>query len=165
MQELPKMLVWSLDQEDPVEEEMATHSSILAWEITWREKPSGLQSMGSPRNWHYLVTECEWSMNVNIHHTCVLSHFSHVTLCDPNELQPARLLCPWDSPGKSTGVGCHALLHGIFPTQGSNLSLLHCRWILYCLSHQGRPFMTCQKQMRNEKWKCYCRVSFSCIQK
>ena len=34
-------------------------------------------------------------------------------------LQPARLLCPWDSPGKSTGVGCHAPLQGIFPTQGS----------------------------------------------
>ena len=34
-------------------------------------------------------------------------------------MEPARLLCPWDSPGKNTGVGCHALLYGIFPTQGS----------------------------------------------
>ena len=42
-----------------------------------------------------------------------------------------------DSPGKNTGVGCHALLHRIFPTQGSNLGLPHCRWILYHLSHQG----------------------------
>ena len=50
---------------------------------------------------------------------------------------PARLLCPWDSPGKNTGVGCHALLQGIFLTQGSNLGLPHCRWILYHLSHQG----------------------------
>ena len=33
---------------------------------------------------------------------------------------PARLLCPWDSPGKNTGVGCHSCLQGIFPTQGSN---------------------------------------------
>ena len=41
-----------------------------------------------------------------------------------------------DSPGKNTGVGCHALLQGIFPTQGSNLGLLHCRWMLYGLSHQ-----------------------------
>ena len=39
-------------------------------------------------------------------------------------LQPTRLLCPWDSPGKNTGVGCHALLQGIFPTQRSNLCLL-----------------------------------------
>ena len=37
----------------------------------------------------------------------------------------ARLLCPWLSPGKNTGVGCHDLLQGIFPTQGSNLYLLH----------------------------------------
>ena len=42
-----------------------------------------------------------------------------------------------DSPGKNTGVGCHSLLQGIFPTQGSNLGLLHCRQILYHLSHQG----------------------------
>ena len=40
-------------------------------------------------------------------------------------LQPTRLLCPWDSPGKNTGVGCQALLQGIFPMQGSNLHLLH----------------------------------------
>ena len=46
-------------------------------------------------------------------------------------LWPARLLCPWDSLGKSTGVSCHFLLQGIFPTQGSNLGLLHCRQILY----------------------------------
>ena len=39
-------------------------------------------------------------------------------------LQPIRLICPWDSPGKDIGVGCHALLQGIFPTQGSNLCLL-----------------------------------------
>ena len=44
-----------------------------------------------------------------------------------------------DSPGKNIGVGCHACLQGIFPTQGSNLGLLHYRWILYCLSHQGSP--------------------------
>ena len=42
----------------------------------------------------------------------------------PYEPQPARLLCPWDSPGKNTGVGCYALLQGIFLTQGSNSHLL-----------------------------------------
>ena len=55
------------------------------------------------------------------------------------ELQPTRLFCPWDSPGKNAGVGCHSLLQGIFPTQGSNPGLLHCRQILYHLSHQGSP--------------------------
>ena len=49
-------------------------------------------------------------------------------------LEPSRLLCPWDSPGKNTGVGCHSLLQGIFPIQGSN-SHLHWRQILYHLSH------------------------------
>ena len=43
------------------------------------------------------------------------------------------------SPGKNTGMGCHALLQGIFPTQGSSPGLLHCGWILYHLSHQGSP--------------------------
>ena len=52
---------------------------------------------------------------------------------------PEEYLCPWDSPGKNTGVGCHALLQGIFPTQGSNPGLLHCRQILYHLSLQGSP--------------------------
>ena len=45
--------------------------------------------------------------------------------------------CPWDSPGKNTGVGSHSLLQGIFQTQGSNPGLLHCRQILHRLSHQG----------------------------
>ena len=53
----------------------------------------------------------------------------------PHGLQPSRLLCPWDSPGKNAGVGCCALLQGIFLTQGLNLYLLHCRQVLYPLSH------------------------------
>ena len=54
------------------------------------------------------------------------------TLCDPT-----RLHRPWDFPGKNTGVGCHFLLQKIFPNQGSNLGLLHCRQTLYLLSHEG----------------------------
>ena len=42
--------------------------------------------------------------------------------------------CPWDFPGKNTGVGCHFLLQGIFPTQGSNPGLPYCRQTLYHLS-------------------------------
>ena len=49
----------------------------------------------------------------------------------PHELCSARLLCPWDSLGKNTGVGCHFLLQEIFPTQGLNLRLLQGRQILY----------------------------------
>ena len=45
----------------------------------------------------------------------------------PYGLQPTRLFCPWDFSGKNTGVGCHFLLQGSFPTQGSKPSFLHCR--------------------------------------
>ena len=57
----------------------------------------------------------------------------------PQGLQLARLLCPCDSPGNNTGVGYHALLQGIFSTQGSNPGLPHCRRILYQLNYQGSP--------------------------
>ena len=55
----------------------------------------------------------------------------------PHGLSATRLLYPWDSPGKNTGVGSHSLLYGIFLTQGLNPGLLHCKGILYHLSHQG----------------------------
>ena len=57
--------------------------------------------------------------------------------CEHYGLWPSRPLCPWDSPGKNTEVGCHSLLQGIFLTQGLNLDPLHSRQILYHLSHQG----------------------------
>ena len=56
-----------------------------------------------------------------------------------NSLWPHGLYSPWNSPGQNTGVGNLSLLQGIFPTQGSNPGLLHCRQILYQLSHKGRP--------------------------
>ena len=59
---------------------------------------------------------------------CSVTKFS-LTLCDP-------MVSPWNSPGKNTGVGCHSLLQRIFLTQGSKPGLLHCRQIVYCLSHQ-----------------------------
>ena len=62
---------------------------------------------------------------------------SHVRLFATHGLKPTRLLHPWNFLGKSTGVGCHFLLQEIFPTQGSNLGLPHCRQMLYHLSHQG----------------------------
>ena len=58
----------------------------------------------------------------------------------PYGLRPVRLLCPWDSPGKNTGVGCHALFRGIFPTQGSNrclLLLLHWQECYHSCNQRG----------------------------
>ena len=69
-------------------------------------------------------------MKVSVAQSCL-------TLCDPMDWQPTRLLCPWNSPGKITRVGSCSLLQGTFLTQGSNLDLLHFRQIPYHLSHQG----------------------------
>ena len=68
----------------------------------------------------------------------MVSSLSHIWLfATPWAVAHQAPLSTGDSPGKNTGVGCHALLQRIFPTQGSKPGLLHCRWILYCLSHQG----------------------------
>ena len=64
---------------------------------------------------------------------------SCLTLLQAYGLQPSRFLCPWDSPGKNNGVGCHALLQGIFPTWGPTYVFCIGRWVLYHLSHQGSP--------------------------
>ena len=64
---------------------------------------------------------------------------SCLALWDPMDCSPLVSSVRGDSPGKITGVGCHALLQGMFPTQESNPGLLHGRRILYHLSHQGSP--------------------------
>ena len=64
---------------------------------------------------------------------------SCLTLCDPLDCSLPGSSVHGDSPGKNTGVGCHGLLQGIFPVQGLNPGLLHCRRIFYHLRHQGSP--------------------------
>ena len=64
-------------------------------------------------------------------------------------LEPARVLSPWDFPGKNSRVGSHSLLQGIFLTRGWNPGLLHCRQILYHLSHQGSPRWRGEEGMEN----------------
>ena len=71
-----------------------------------------------------------FKMHQNLNGVCV----SHSVVSDSlrlHGLQPARLLCPWDSLGKNAGVGYHFLLQGFFSTQESNLGLLSCRQVLY----------------------------------
>ena len=70
---------------------------------------------------------------------CVLVAQLSPTLCDPMDCNLTSLLCQWNSPGKNSRVGCCSLLQEIFPTQGLNSGLSHCRQILYCLSYQGSP--------------------------
>ena len=78
---------------------------------------------------------------------------SRVPLFGTHKLQPMRLFCPWNSPGKNTGLGCHSLLQGIFLTQGLNLGLRHCTQILNQLSHQGIPtdLKGCSLKSQTEK--------------
>ena len=82
---------------------------------------------------------------------------SHSLVSDslrPHGLYPTGLLHPWSFLGKSTGVGCHFLLHGIFPTHGSNQGLPHFGQTLYHLSHQGIPIYIL--------WDTHCSVTKSC---
>ena len=100
-------------------------------------------------HWMGLLLLCSWSeelkdelwnpTNKVSSPTASANHVVGSSSLQPHGLWPARLLCLWSSPGKNTGVGCHSFLQWIFPTQGSNLGLLHCRQILNCLSHQGSP--------------------------
>ena len=106
---------------------MATHSSILAWKISWTEEPGELQFMGSKRVGH------DWTTNTLLCYMNYLNgdvqicafyssrlflyassvQFSHSVMSDsmwPHRWQPTRLPHPWDSLGKNIGVGCHFLL-------------------------------------------------------
>ena len=92
----------------------------------------------------YLVVTEVVSLGYTIYIYCTESWFSfhgestsHLVVSD--SLRPYRLHSPWTSPGQNTGVGSHSLLQGIFPTQGLNPGLPHCRRILYQLSHKGIP--------------------------
>ena len=64
------------------------------------------------------------SAHMQLSHSVVFDVLQHVGL------EPAKLLCPWDFPGRNTGLGCHFLLQRIFLTQESYPCLLHCQWIL-----------------------------------
>ena len=83
----------------------------------------------------------EWVMSTKASLWAVLYLVAQLclTLCDLMDYSPPGSSVHGDSPGKNTGVGCHALLWGIFPTQVSNPGLPHYIWILYHLSHQGSP--------------------------
>ena len=95
------------------------------------EEPGGLRSVGSQRighNWacmHAITLSFTNTLEVKVAQLCP-------TFWDPMDCN----LCPWNSPGKNTGVGSHSLLQGIFPTQGSNPGLPHFRQIIYHPGHQ-----------------------------
>ena len=96
---------------------------------------------------------------------------SRLIACDPTYCSLLGSSVHGDSPGKNTGVSCHALFQGIFPTQGSNSGLPHCRRILYWLNHQGSPrilewvaypFFRQTSWPRNQTWvSCIAGIFFT----
>ena len=82
---------------------------------------------------------CFNSHSASLMCVCVLGHAVVSDSLRLRGLWPLKLLRPWNSPGKNTGVGYHFLLQGIFPTQESKSGLQDCRQILYHLRHLGSP--------------------------
>ena len=100
--------VWSLDWEDPLQEGMASHSSILVWRTPWTEEPGGLQFMGSQESdtierlstaQHYICCYC------SVVKSCLALLWFHEACQAPLSMS---------SPDKNTGVGCHFFLQGLY---------------------------------------------------
>ena len=98
---------------------------------------------------------------------CVPNHFSHVQLFATHGPWPSRFLCPWDFPGKNTGVGWDALLQGVFLMQGLNphlLCLLHCGF--FTSEPLGKPnfmytlaqFLKTEKKKNKQKRSLFCNI-------
>ena len=84
---------------------------------------------------------CQAACGILVPRVCILSHFSCIW---PYGLEPTRLLCPWDSPGKNTGAGCHATSRGSSQPRDQThiwLHLLHCRWISLPSGPPGKPLV------------------------
>ena len=138
---------------------MATHSSVLAWRIPGTAEPGGLPSMGWHRvghNWSDLAAAVAFSKTIWVQNRTFTwfirstgTKFFHKMIWKENEshsvmsdsLQAHGLYSLWNSLGQNTGVGSLSLLQRMFPTQGLNLGLPHCREILYQLSCKGSPIL------------------------
>ena len=124
-------LVWAYREEQ--QDNGKTQCEFAAWRQEFvRMEEAQIQDLwrgegpGSRIGWRALGME--GVVKVKVAQLCL-------TLCDPM----SQLYSPWNSPGHNTGVSSLSLLQGIFPTQGLNSGLPHCRWILYQLSHKGSP--------------------------
>ena len=123
-------------------------SSVYSWRCKEVERGRGMQSPNS--KYHYCIGTQLWKLGSfpvkGLWAWCVCMRAKslqlHPIFCDPMVCSLTRFLCPWDSPGKNTGVGCHALLQGIFLTQGLKLHFLcplHWQAISLPLAPPGKP--------------------------
>ena len=127
-----------LGREDPLEKDMATHSSILAWRSPWPEEPGRLESIR--------LQESDMTQQLNQCCCCyVTSVMPHSVR--PHRHKPTRLPHPWDSPGKNTGVGCHFLLQCMEVKSesevASRVQLLEIPWTA---AYQAPPSMGFSRQ-------------------
>ena len=125
--------------------------SLPLWKVSWDERwgvmdqPAGKQF---PQFRHEGLMDCEWGVelyplkwcwSLNLQYLWSEVKWSESCSVVSNSLQPHGLYRPWNSVSQNTGVGSLSLLQGIFPSQGSNPGLPHCRQILYQLSHKRSP--------------------------
>ena len=123
---------------------------VLHWPLQAKAESPRLSPFYKRKNWHtHKVTQ----------NTRVEKCESHSVVS--YSLQPHGLHSPWNSPGQNPGVGSLSLLQGIFPTQGSNPGLPHCRQILYQLSHQGSPQIRNASRIRVSSL-CRCHANLLC---
>ena len=110
---------------------IALQCCVDFWRLRYREGPCGRSGR--------IVGQLERVVLTCTHCAALSLVAQSCPTLQPHGQQPTRLFCPWDSPGKNTGGGCHALPQRISSTNDSNPDLPHCRQILYCLSQQGSP--------------------------
>ena len=115
--------------------------------------PWGCKTWTRLSNWTELISFTTLWFNSFIDFTPFKVKVLVIQSCPTPRTVAHQLLCPWNSPGKNIGVGCPALLQGIFLTQGLNPGLLHCRQILYHLSHQGSPIYSIKVILKY--WLCF----------
>ena len=90
-------------------------------------------------NCHFMSYNFPFALSQGCGVLCLVTQSCPV-LCDLMDCSPPGSFCPWGF-SRQASMGCHALLQGIFPTQGLNPDLPHCRWILYWLSQQRSPWI------------------------
>ena len=142
---------------------MATHSSILAWRIPWTEEPGGLWGCKESDTTEWLMLSLSSEADAVDLLLCRENYFKNKSESESHSVVSDSFRpMDWNSPGQNTGMGSLSLLQVIFPTQGSKPGLLHCRRILYQLSHKGSP----QKQKAISNWSfimfCLTSNSISC---
>ena len=119
-----------------------THTTSPDISILLHLSPGTLVTISEPSLTHHNHPKA--MVYIRVHSWCLTAHaavgfVSQSTLCNPVDYSPPGSSVHGDSPGKNAGVGLHALLQEIFPTQGLSPHLSHLQWILYHLSHQGSP--------------------------